>query len=170
LALAMPLNALLGLAGPLLWGVGRTREILIAQVVTLVVAVASFWIACHYSTRVLAWIVFAVYGLWFLLVTQAATRALDVRISDLIRAVRGPVVLSLIVSAVTYLSLLALNFESASARLAVMVGISGAVVLCAAFVAPRRILEPESIRLLHRSFPSAAKWLTPKDPIAEMPA
>jgi lipopolysaccharide exporter len=163
LALAMPLNALLGLAGPLLWGIGRTREILIAQVVTLVATVASFWIACHYTTRVLAWTVFAVYGLWFLLVTKAATRALEVRIADLMRATRGPVFFSLIVSAVTYFSLLAFHFESASVRLAVMVGIAGAVAVCAGFIAPRRVLEPESISLLHRSFPSAAKWLIPAD-------
>jgi O-antigen/teichoic acid export membrane protein len=86
LALAIPINAIMALSGPLLAARGKPEREFYMQLVTVAAAVVSYIVAVRWSVLALSWIVLAVYLLRFFLLTRAANREIDGRWSDLMVA------------------------------------------------------------------------------------
>jgi PST family polysaccharide transporter len=102
LALAMPLNALLGLGGPILYSKGKVERDLRAQFATAVIAVVVFAAACRVSVVCLAWCVLLVYVFRFLAVTRETIRTLNVSWIDIVLALRGSTVVGLLTATMVW--------------------------------------------------------------------
>lgn len=83
LALAIPINAIMALSGPLLAARGKPEREFYVQLITVGVAATGYILAVRWSVLALSWVVLAVYLLRFLLLTRAANREIDGRWSDL---------------------------------------------------------------------------------------
>lgn len=88
LALAMPLDSLMALAGPVLWGVGKVEREMWAQITTAVVMAGMMVVMSRISFVAVGWGVLMIYSLRVTLVTRAVMRTLDVQWIDIGRAIR----------------------------------------------------------------------------------
>ena len=102
LALAMPLNAMLAMAGPLLTGIGLPQKELIAQIVTLFFMVPALLLASRHSLEAVAWVILCTYILRFLLLTLMSLHAIDEKIQNLINILFFPTVIAVILSAFSF--------------------------------------------------------------------
>lgn len=96
LALAMPFSALMGLAGPLMTGMGKAEREMYVQFVSLVLFVGALWWASGYSIQAVAWTVFLTYVLRFFLMTHVALNLLNGSWRDVMEVLRGPTILAMI--------------------------------------------------------------------------
>lgn len=103
LALAMPLNALLALAGPLLWGIGKVEKELKVQFVTALMAVVVFAVTSRASVVCLAWGVLAVYAFRFFGMTREMVRYLKITWHDIGLALRGGTAIGLLTAALVWI-------------------------------------------------------------------
>lgn len=94
LALAMPLYAFVGIAGPLMWGIGKVHYELRAEAITVAVAVPLYALAATYSATAVAWAVVLTYMVRFILMTNAVVRLLAIRWRDVLATFRGPLVIA----------------------------------------------------------------------------
>lgn len=86
LSSSMPFLALLGLAGPLLWGIGKVElELRIQFSVAILTAVALWW-AAQRSILVLSWVVCGLYVFRFLLMTTQVVFLLRLPLQPLLRS------------------------------------------------------------------------------------
>lgn len=83
LALAIPINAVMALSGPLLAARGKPQREFYMQLICVAAAAASYIFAVRRSVLVLSWVVLAIYLLRFVLLTRAANREIEGRWSDL---------------------------------------------------------------------------------------
>jgi PST family polysaccharide transporter len=96
LALAMPLHAVMGLAGPLVWGTGRVEvELRIQGVVALVMGAVLLGLSGT-SVVWVAWAVLGVYVLRCLMITGALARIAEIPPSSIARSLRGAFVASML--------------------------------------------------------------------------
>ena len=83
LALAIPINAVMALSGPLLAARGKPQREFYVQLITVAAAAVSYIFSVQRSVLALSWVVLAIYLLRFALLTQAANREIDGRWRDL---------------------------------------------------------------------------------------
>ena len=161
LALAMPLFALLCVAGPLLWGIGKVGRELRVQLVTAMLAVVVFSAACRFSVVLLAWGVLGVYAFRLALLTRELTHHLRVAWMEMVAAVRGGIALGLLAAPLAWVcnrlcthTPLPKVFTLAVAMLAVLAEAG----LCLA-AAPRAVLGPHAEMILTQVRSVAPNWI-----------
>jgi hypothetical protein len=92
----MPFLALLGLAGPLLWGIGKVElELRIQFSVAIITAVVLWW-AAQRSILVLSWAVCGLYVFRFILMTTQVILLFRLPLQPLLRSFASGAVLSVI--------------------------------------------------------------------------
>jgi PST family polysaccharide transporter len=122
LALAMPVNALLALGGPLLMGVNRAGQDASVQAFGTVVLVCAVLAASSVSFALVPWAVLVSYLVRFLLVTTIVLRYLGARWFDVGRSLLGPAILGIICAFIARISDIYLTgyLSSGAVRLAVI--------------------------------------------------
>lgn len=95
LALAMPVNAVLAMGGPMMQGLGRAGLEASSQGIGFVILVVAVIAAATVSLAAVAWVVLAVYCLRAWLVTRLAAGLVAIPASAILRALTGPVVLAM---------------------------------------------------------------------------
>ena len=103
LGLAMAINAMLAMAGPLLTGIGRPQIELKAQLLTLPFSIPALLIAATDSITSLAWTLFASYVLRFLLLTLMSLHALKAKRHNLLSILAMPLMIAALIYGLTYL-------------------------------------------------------------------
>lgn len=112
LSLAMPLHALMAVAGPVLWGKGIAGLELKVQALTGVLLALSLFFASTKNVVVVGWVVLAVYFLRWLGMTNVLAVALGMTFSSLFRVLRGPLALSFVLALIlAYLDSLFFDFS-----------------------------------------------------------
>jgi O-antigen/teichoic acid export membrane protein/glycosyltransferase involved in cell wall biosynthesis len=96
LAIAITLNAVMAMAGPMLGAADQVKREVKAQALSLLVAIAAFSVCIHYSAVALAWAVVGVYVFRFFAATRPTLQLLGLEWVDAFRVLRGPVVMSCI--------------------------------------------------------------------------
>jgi len=134
-ALAMPFFIATAMATPMLWNSGRTTHEFKFQLPIVFVLVAAAGLAARHSLAAVAWAMFGIFVLRFVVITAAAMRALHLGARDVGRALRtGIFVSALVAAAIVLVDPLAHNRQLA---LAVDIGAGLAVQLAAL-----RLLRP----------------------------
>lgn len=141
LALAIPVNAMMALSGPILASRGKPHTEMRLQFLVLLVAAAGYTISVRYSVLWLSWTVLAVYLLRFALLTGAALREIDARWSDIARIVWPALVLAAIAASAAGLTNLALPDIAMWIRL-MGVAIGTALLTILSLIAGRKALLP----------------------------
>jgi PST family polysaccharide transporter len=96
LAFAITLNAVMAMAGPMLGAANQVKREVKAQALSLLVAIAAFSVCIQYSAVALAWAVVGVYVFRFFAATRPTLQMLGLGWADVVRVLRGPVVMSCI--------------------------------------------------------------------------
>jgi len=104
LALAVPLYALMGLAGPVLAATDHIEQDLGAQALSFVVAAAAFAISVLYSLTVMAWAVVFAYAFRYWVSTRPALRLLGIRWGDVARVLAGPAAVGVVTTCVVFVA------------------------------------------------------------------
>ena len=94
LGLAMAVNAMLAMAGPLLAGIGRPQIELKAQIITLFFSIPTLILAANDSIISLAWAVLGTYIVRFLLLTLMSLHELQLQRRQLIAMLFMPLVIA----------------------------------------------------------------------------
>jgi PST family polysaccharide transporter len=102
LALAITLNAIMALAGPMLAAADQVKREVLAQALSLAVAIAAFSFCIRYSVVALAWAVLGVYVFRFVANTQPTLRLLRLSWPDILRVLRGPIAVACITAAAAW--------------------------------------------------------------------
>jgi len=89
LALAMPFHAVMALAGPLIWGRGKVGLELRVQSIIAVLFVFMLVITSKISVVALAWGVFGIYVVRFILMTWVVLKIVDASWYKMLTALRG---------------------------------------------------------------------------------
>lgn len=95
LALAMPLNGILAMAGPVLLGLGRSGREAGSQAVGALLLGLLVLAAAPHGLGMVAWAVFCGYAVRALLVSRLAAQLLQVGWGELARALAGPLAIGL---------------------------------------------------------------------------
>lgn len=121
LALAMPVNAMLAVVGPVLMALDKTHAELRAQLAAFFVMVPMIAVAAQYSLAVVAWAVLAAYLFRWLLLWLAIQQQLGLRWAQLASVLARPAALGIAVAAVTRLFASVIPEASAPVRLGFLV-------------------------------------------------
>ncbi|WP_019140848.1 lipopolysaccharide biosynthesis protein [Noviherbaspirillum massiliense] len=97
-SLAMPVYILFGMATPLLWVSGQTSKEFRIQIPVAIGFVIAGAFASFFSLEAVAWMVFAMYLARAIAVLTATSRALDISLRRLYRAMSGGIITTLITS------------------------------------------------------------------------
>lgn len=142
LALAIPIYAVMGLAGPLLAARGKPERELFMQLITVVVAAIAYTAAVQWSVLALSWTVLVVYILRFILLTNAANREIGGRWKDLMGTATPGLILSVVAATSAKIIDLALPRLNYPVRLGfIVLGTLLCVVVCFA-IWSRQFLRP----------------------------
>lgn len=142
IALAMAVNAVLAIAGPLLAARGKPHKELISQFISVVIALSVYVVAVHWSIALLSWCVLGVYLVRFAILTTAVHGEVGSRWRDLLYT-GWPAFLLAGVSAATARGIADLLAQMpAVPRLLCVVAGTGAVMLACAVVFARGLLRP----------------------------
>ena len=165
LSTAMIPHAAMALCGPLLNGRGEPEIELRLQALTLLLMAAVLVLTSQWSLVAMAWGLAAVYLCRCLLITFVLMRRLRVWPADLARAIRGPLILTVVAVAAAVATEAALHALDASLPAGTMLALAA---LCATTlialtlsVAPMVALGPQMLALidmLHKSHPSVGSW------------
>jgi len=117
LALAMPINALTSLAGPVLTATNHLGAELRSQIVTLVVMVPALWLAARYSVVAVAWGTLAVYALRLVLLSASVVRPLEIGWTHALRTLTWPALCGALIAIPTWIVDRLLRGVSPSPRL-----------------------------------------------------
>jgi O-antigen/teichoic acid export membrane protein len=142
LALALPVHALMALAGPTLWSRGKPRIELWIQLSVLLLAIPAFILSINTSLVCLAWTVMGLYCVRFLLMTHTVLRELGVEWKRLIGVAVPGLLLATVAATFALLTSFALPHAPAPIRLLVVAVSSCTLTLVVAFVARRHIFDP----------------------------
>lgn len=102
LALAMALNGLLAVVGPVLMSQNNVRLELRAQLLTLVVMIPVFSYTAQQSIQAVAWGVVFISCTRLLLLSYAISTKLNTTLIDIMGLMRWPVICAIVVAALTY--------------------------------------------------------------------
>lgn len=167
LAIAMTFHAVMALAGPLLWGIGKVELELRAQFVVAAVIVPALLAAALISLPAVAWAVCMVYAVRFALVTQATVKVLDIRWSDIVRSLSGAGLIAALTAASVKLCDVITGRLGVTdlGRLAADGGVGFFSLLALICVFRGTIWQPESVWFWNRVIPRLPHWagrLVPK--------
>jgi lipopolysaccharide exporter len=98
-ALAMPFFIATAMATPMLWNSGRTTHEFKFQLPVVFVLVAAAALAAQHSLAAVAWAMFGIFVLRFVVITVAAMRALHLGLRDVASALRAGIFVSALVAA-----------------------------------------------------------------------
>ena len=101
LALAMPVNGILAMSGPLLTGLGKAGTDAFSQGVCLVVLLPVVWLASNISLEAVAWGVLGVYLLRAMLVAYLAMRLVSCQWHQVLKTLLGPLMLGCVAAAIS---------------------------------------------------------------------
>lgn len=147
LALAMPVNAILAVGGPLLGGLGAAGRDAASQAVCVVILVVAVWFAAQVSLQMVAWTVLGVYVLRALLVSYLVLRLVAGTGGQILRALAGPALLGLLAALLawttdaTIISLV----ENPALRLCIDIGMTGGVIGALLLWLGRHLLSAETL-------------------------
>ena len=129
LALAVLVNALLAIKGPILMAGNRVGLELRNQVCTVVMFVPALFIAIHYSMVAVAWAVLATYVARWLLLAVDTLRLTGAALGEYAATFRMPILFGVCVSATAALADRALFFLAPFARLTAVAALAAIVLL-----------------------------------------
>jgi O-antigen/teichoic acid export membrane protein len=172
LALAMPLYAILALAGPVLWAAGRVERELKVQVVTAIMALVVFAATSRISPVCLAWGVLAVYAFRFLGMTREVVRHLKIKWVDIVLALRGGVAVGLATAVLSWIadSLMKGTGVPVMLRLSVVIAVALSAVLLSLAVTPNAVLGPPAdlvLSQLRLMMPDSLRRFVPSSQIED---
>ncbi|TXT25662.1 MAG: polysaccharide transporter PST family [Gallionellaceae bacterium] len=147
LALAMPVNAVLAVGGPLMSGLGAVGRDAAAQAACAVILAGAVWQASHVSLETVAWAVLGVYLLRAALISHLALGLVAGTWRQVARALIGPLALGLL-AALLARSADGLLVELVSGpllRLCVDIGFTGGVIGILLLWFGRYLLAAESV-------------------------
>lgn len=158
LALAMPVNAMLALGGPMMQGLGRAGMEATSQGIGLIVLVVAVIIAARISLAAVAWAVLGVYLLRAWLVTRLAAGLVLAPASALLRALMGPVLLAALAALLTWSAdhWLAAALPHPGWRFVVVIGAVAVIVMLVIGMWGRWIFCAEAKTLMHKARPHLA--------------
>ena len=149
LGLAMAINAMLAMAGPLLTGIGRPHIELKAQLITLLLSIPALYIAAQISILNLAWVLFFSYIMRFLLLTLMALKALKIKQTQLLNIIIMPIIISIIIFGFAYfIKQQLVNFNYSSTINLIIVIISCSLFYPLLLLSLRRFIVRGSIKNL----------------------
>lgn len=102
LALAMPFSALMGLGGPVMTGMGKASHEMLTQFCCLLFFAPLLYWASGFSVQAVAWSVFTGYVLRFISITHMTLRLIKGTWSELAMVLRGPIVLAVFCTSLTW--------------------------------------------------------------------
>jgi lipopolysaccharide exporter len=149
LACAMSLYLLLGMATPLLWTGGKTGTECIAQIPIALLWIVACAVAASHSLSVLAWTVFTLFLVRFIVIMMLAWRALGLTAAAVARVMAGGVTVCAIVTLSLALAdhLIGRVIENAQINLAGNIFVAGLVFVTTLFVA-KWVICPEVASLI----------------------
>lgn len=152
LCVAMPFHALMAVAGPILWGRGRTGVELKVQTGVAAALLLVLLLLMDQSLAVLAWGVCAVYAGRAIWMTGALAKDLVIPPVRIMRVLLSPALLAIVTMILLSLfeSLLASATNSAEWRLVGLIGGAGAGLLLIMVCCPQRVLGEELAFLFAR--------------------
>lgn len=165
IALAMPFHAVMALAGPVMWGKGTVERELRVQALVALAALGVLWATSSFTLVHVAWGVFGVYVMRFVLMTSAVTKLLQIPRKRLWVVTRGSLVLAGSAAAAIRGAdalLMAVGLDAVP-RLGAIVLVAAITVLGVLFAFPAVVLSQEAVWVLDRvscSLPAASrKWV-----------
>ena len=161
LALAMPVNAMLAMGGPMMLGMGRAGMDAVSQGIGLIILVVAVIAAARLSLAAVAWVVLAVYLLRAWLVTRLAADLVIAPASALFRALLGPLILAALAALLTWQAdhWLASSLIHPGLRFVVVIGATALVVLLSIVVWGRWIFCSEARALILKARPHLSPHL-----------
>jgi PST family polysaccharide transporter len=163
LALAIPLNALLALGGPLIAAQGKVERELYMQATVALLMIPVMYITAHYSLSVLAWGVFSVYFVRFIFITFVTLHMVQASWRGLMHVLRGGILLSLWTVPIIWITdqvLTDLSFHPAF-RLVLEFIVGCIAWLAGLLLAPKLILVSEIAWFLRRAESHAPNFIKP---------
>jgi len=100
LALAMPVNGVLAMSGPLLTGLDKAGTDAFSQGVCIVILLPAVWMSSYISLEAVAWSILVVYLLRAIFVGYLAMRLVSIRMHEVLKTLLGPIVLGCIAAVV----------------------------------------------------------------------
>ena len=161
LALAMPVNAILAMSGPLMMGQARAGLEAGAQLLGVLVMVAAVSFFAGYSLSAVAWAVLAVYCLRAVLVTRLALGLIGTPAGAILRALAGSVTLGIIAAVVAWLldSLLTVPLPVSAVRVFVDLACAGCAALLGMVGFGRWLICREAREILGSATSHLPQWL-----------
>jgi O-antigen/teichoic acid export membrane protein len=147
LALAMPVNAVLAVGGPLMSGLGAAGRDAAAQAICVLILIPAVWLASQVSLAMVAWSVLGVYLLRALLVSYLALGLVAGSWGQITRALIGPLVLGLLAALLAWSAdaLLSKVVISPMLRLCMDIGFTGTVTGVLLLWLGRHLLSRETL-------------------------
>jgi PST family polysaccharide transporter len=161
LALAMPVNAMLAMGGPMMQGMGRVGMEAASQGIGLIVMVIVVVVAASYSLAAVAWAVLAIYLLRALLVTRLAAGLVAAPASAFIRVLLGPLVLAALAGLLTWQADLLLSeiLPQPALRFVLALSFSAIITMLTILAAGRWLFCTEAKKLLLNAQPHLGSHL-----------
>ena len=127
LALAMPVNAILAMGGPLMTGLGAAGTDAVSQAICVLILVPAVWLASQISLEAVAWTILGVYLLRAALVSYLALRLVSGTWIQMLNALAGPLFLGAFAALIAGVTdtLLSGIVSSPMLRLCLALGIAG---------------------------------------------
>jgi lipopolysaccharide exporter len=152
LALAMAAHSLMAVAGPILAGRGQPGVELKIQFWTAILFAVVLYKASQLSIVIAAWTVAAVYLFRAIWMTTSLLRSLNISIYEFSKALRGAILLTIIVAPATFLLDLSLSSEVILPIYRLALDMTFSFFLCAAslYLMPRYILSTDLSLLINR--------------------
>ena len=152
LALAMPVNAMLAMGGPMMQGLGRAGLEAVSQGIGLLALIVGVIAAASISLEAVAWVVLAVYCLRAWLVTRLAAGLVSIPASAILRALAGPLVLALFAALLgRLLDIWLAGWLGPGWRFVFVIGLSASAVLLAVLAGGRWLFCAEARDMLSRA-------------------
>jgi lipopolysaccharide exporter len=145
LALAMPFHAVMATGGPMLWANDQVGREFVAQVWTACVLLIVLVATSKISAVMLAWGVFGVTVVRFILITQASLKTVGAPWRSLLVPLFGGMLLLIVTGSTTYFSDRVLEALEVGASHRLILDVTGsAMVFCGTILSvPRLIFSPE---------------------------
>jgi O-antigen/teichoic acid export membrane protein len=152
LVLAISVNAVMALAGPVLGAVNKVREEIVTQAWSLLVAVIVFLVASRFTMTSFAWSVCGVYLFRFIVVSQPTLTYLGVSWREVLRTLRGPSIVAGFISVVLYVcNRVGMNAGlRPMAILVCLIAIGAGLLVCQLFLFGHLILAPQVTAFLQK--------------------
>jgi PST family polysaccharide transporter len=150
LALAMPVNAILAVGGPLMSGLGAAGLDAASQAICVVILGVAVWLASQVSLEMVAWIVLGVYLLRAILVSHLVLGLVDGTWGQVLRALAGPAVLGLLAALLAWLmdALLIGVVASPMLRFCMDIGFTGSGIGVLLLWLGRHLLSDETLTVV----------------------